>query len=498
MATENRLRLIPTACIQIPEDRQRKDISQEHLEDLRTSIMRPAGLLNPIIVRPNGEDRFVLVAGECRLKAWKQIENFPPEISAKYRKGIPARLLSDLTPDELFDVEFEENYRRKDLSWQDQSVAFWEHFQRQQNRYEVERAEALEDPNENEEDWPEEITFSQAAGAIAISSRHYRRMVTVGRKVIEGDPEILACDSARAAGALLERRMKRVAENELATFGEIEADIEDDLDQLSGPSDEDLEGLEIELGGEFSEPSPKARATKCFVFNQSFKAFIAEAKDVKDRRRYNFVHCDFPYGKGLHESDLYNTEAKDMSYEDTPEIYWALCNDLLLAKAAGILSASCHIMFWFPMNFYTETVKLFSDEGFRVEPYPLVWIKSDKMGIIPDPARGPRRIYETALIMSLGDRKIIRPTVNGAWYSSGRRTDALHVSSKPTEMLLDFFRMFVDEDSIVLDPTCGSGTALEASLQLRCKFAVGLDINEECVDHSLERAKSAQIKSELE
>jgi hypothetical protein len=218
----------------------------------------------------------------------------------------------------------------------------------------------------------------------------------------------------------------------------------------------------------------------------------SKAKDVEDRRRYNFVHCDFPYGKGLHESDLYNTDAKDMSYEDTPDIYWGLCSDLALAKSAGILSASCHIMFWFPMNFYTETVEFFRKEGFRVEPYPLVWIKSDKMGIIPDPTRGPRRIYETALIMSLGDRKVIKPTVNGAWADSGRRADALHVSSKPTEVLMDFFRMFVDEDSIVLDPTCGSGTALEASLLMRCQFAVGLDISEECVTHSEERAKSAQ------
>ncbi len=313
-------------------------------------------------------------------------------------------------------------------------------------------------------------------------------MVTVGRKVSSGDKEVLACDSARAAGALLERRMKRLAENELATFGEVESDVS--LEQLGGPSNKDLNDLELELGDDFGEPSPVV--SNCYVLHHSFKAFISETKDVEDHRRYNFVHCDFPYGKGLHKSDLYNTDAKDMSYEDTPDIYWGLCNDLALAKASGILSASCHIMFWFPMNFYTETVEFFRKEEFRVEPYPLVWIKSDKMGIIPDPTRGPRRIYETALIMSLGDRKVIKPTVNGAWYDSGRRADALHVSSKPTDMLSDFFRMFVDEDSVVLDPTCGSGTALESALLLRCKFALGLDINPECVTHSEERAQSAQ------
>ena len=52
--------------------------------------------------------------------------------------------------------------------------------------------------------------------------------------------------------------------------------------------------------------------------------------------------------------------------------------------------------------------------------------------------------------------------------------------------------MFIDSDSVVLDPSCGSGTALEISLLLHCKFAVGLDISQECVEHSEERAQAAQ------
>jgi len=482
VATENRLRLIATSVIKVPEDRQRRDIPQAYLDELRESILRPAGLLHPIIVRRH-KDHFILVVGECRLRAWKSIEELPDVISADYRRGIPSRLTTDLSSDELFDVEFEENYRRKSLSWQDEAKAFSEHYNRQQAKWDVDRQDAIGE-GEDIEGLEVEVPFSYAAGQLSIPARSYRRMVIVGRKVLEEDKEVLACDSSRAAGALLDRRMKRIAENELATFGEIEEELDDD----SEPTDEELDDLEIELGEEVKVPAKK----KFFIFQQSFKAFIAEAAHVKDRRRYNFVHCDFPYGKGLHESDLYNTDTKDMSYEDTPDIYWGLCQDLALAKSADILSASCHIMFWFPMNFYTQTVEFFTKEGFRVEPYPLVWIKSDKMGIIPDPARGPRRIYETALLMSLGDRKIIKPTVNGAWYSSGRRADALHVSSKPSEMLRDFTRMFIDSDSVVLDPTCGSGTALEVALLQHCKFAIGLDINEECVEHSEERCQAAQ------
>ncbi len=482
MATENRLRLISTAFITVPEDRQRTKIPDGYIEELRDSFLKPAGLLHPVILRPNGTDKYILVAGECRLLAWKKLEALPG-FGVTYKKGIPARLITDLSEDELFDVEFEENYRRNSLSWQDEALAFAEHYVRAQTRYDVERAEALED-GDDVGDWSEELTFAEPAGALSVSTRHYRRMVVVGRKVYEEDKEVLACDSSRAAGALLDRRMKRIAENELATFGETEESINAALEDLSGPTDNDLNGIEIELS---SVDAPER--IKYSVHNMSFETLI---KGDDGTRKFNFVHCDFPYGKGLHESDLYKTGTKDLQFEDTPDIYWGLCENLIQAKDAGVLSNSCHIMFWFPMNFYSKTVEYFNDYGFRVEPYPLVWIKSDKMGIIPDPTRGPRRIYETALIMSLGDRKIIKPTVNGNWSDSGRRADALHVSSKPSEMLRDFTRMFIDSDSVVLDPTCGSGTLLEVALLQHCKFVVGLDISNECVEHSEQRAKAAQ------
>lgn len=487
MAVDNRLRLISSALISIPTDRQRRTISEDYIQELKDSFLKPAGLLNPIIIRKDlsSRDNYILVAGECRLLAWKQIESMPDIISSKFKKGIPCRFVCDLSEDELFDLEFEENYRRKNLDWQDESLAFMMHYNRQQRAYEAELIEVL-DENENRDEWPDEVSFAHAAGRIGTSQRHYRRMVIVGRKVQEKDPQVLSCDSARAAGALLERRMQRVMENELATFGEVEDEISSDLDSLKGPSNKDLDDLELELNDE-EEP---IKAPKYSILNMSFTEFIVSWSN--NNQKFNFVHCDFPFGKGLHKSDLYRTNRKDMIYEDTENIYWLCCDNLIEAKKAGILSNSCHIMFWFPMNLYTKTFEFFKKHEFRIEPYPLVWIKSDKMGLIPDPTRGPRRIYETAFIMSLGDRKVIKSTVNGCWCDSGKRSSALHASSKPAEMLSDFCRMFIDSDSVVLDPTCGSGTALEVALMQKAKFVVGLDINPKCTEHALERVQAAQ------
>jgi len=114
-------------------------------------------------------------------------------------------------------------------------------------------------------------------------------------------------------------------------------------------------------------------------------------------------------------------------------------------------------MFWFSMHHYEETRKFFADNSnFDINPFPLIWVKSPPMGLVPDAKRGPRRIYETCLFGSRGDHKIITPVPNAY---AGPIDGSGHPSAKPEDMLRHFFPMFIDEYSRVLDPTCGSGTA---------------------------------------
>jgi hypothetical protein len=103
---------------------------------------------------------------------------------------------------------------------------------------------------------------------------------------------------------------------------------------------------------------------------------------------------------------------------------------------------SCHFMFWFSMHYYSRTRELFALNDIDFDPFPLVWLKSDNVGIIPDPQRGPRRIYETAFFGSRGDRKIVSPVANAIGHPSDRGE---HMSVKPEDMLRHFFRMFVDK-----------------------------------------------------
>ena len=146
-------------------------------------------------------------------------------------------------------------------------------------------------------------------------------------------------------------------------------------------------------------------------------------------------------------------------------------------------------MFWFSMKWYIETISWIEKAGFTVNPFPLIWSKD--RGIIPDPQRGPRRTYETALFCSLGDRKIIK-SVGNVVYNKVEKAD--HISTKPKAMLTSFFEMFIDDSTEILDPTCGSGSALAVAKSLGAKRVVGLDINPEHVETSKLLIKLARRK----
>ena len=122
--------------------------------------------------------------------------------------------------------------------------------------------------------------------------------------------------------------------------------------------------------------------------------------------------------------------------------------------------------------------------GYARQKFKMIWHCSDNLGIIPDAQRYGRRTYETAMLFSLGDRKIVKPT---ALSYAAPRGERIHRSQKPLEVLSHFFRMFVDTSTIMLDPTCGSATSLIAANKLGASRVLGLEIDptmhEQAVKH---------------
>lgn len=436
---ESKVHLFP--CKQVIVDRaarQRSSIDHDKVLELAESIAK-RDLIHPILISASG----TLIAGENRLLAFEYNQTHRiPCSNPDYQNWthIPVHYAQDVTEQEIHILELEENIKRVALHWRDEIKAIF--------RYHSAKATT-------EEAW----SANKTAIALGLDHHHVSRALSVYPEL--DSPKLAQASSVRSAALVVERQNQRA----------INAEVDELLQEIKAP----------EPQAEPSAPAPTVFPDSVLVAD--FKAWWPTYSGPK----FNFIHCDFPYGIGYNKG----TQANDLQfarYDDSPEVYWELIAALGEALP-HIASASCHLMFWFSMNHYQETLGRLRQMGFDVNPFPLIWHKTDNKGILPDPERGPRRVYETAFLCSLGDRKIVRAVSN----TYGCPTSKLiHSSEKPESMLRHFFQMFVDEYTVLLDPTCGSGSALRAAEALGAKQVLGLEINPESAelaDIELNRAR---------
>jgi len=430
---------VPIANIEVNrERRQRRTIDISALLD----SIKQRGIVSPIIVsRIGGLHRFTLVAGERRLTC---------AIRLGYTE-VPVRLLDELPPVERQIIELEENIRRSELDWRDQCEATL-------------RIHELYGGIDS--GWTQERT----ASAIGLESGWLSCILRVAGELRLGTNALLnEAQGIRQAYNIITRHDSRKIDdafNELIGEAHVQTETAQAQPTTGNTGTDSSAGL----------PTSNTIRTGGTPLGDVRTADFVEWVSSYTGPPFTFVHCDFPYGIRLDQSDQGNT-ATWGAYGDSPETYWALC------KALGenldkLLAPSSHLMFWLSArhDIQAETRKFFSAFGIQFNPTPLIWFKSDGKGILPDPKRGPRHVYETALFASRGDR-LIHQAVSDCFAQP--KGEASHQSEKPEQMLRHFFRMFVSDGTSMLDPTCGSGSSLCAATSLGAGKVLGLEVNPE-------------------
>ena len=106
------VRIVPVDRIDSNPQQPRLAFNQETLDELAASI-REHGVLQPILVRPIGQNRFQLVAGERRWRASKQAG----------LDTIPA-LIEEIDDDTALEISIIENLQREDISPLDEAAMY--------------------------------------------------------------------------------------------------------------------------------------------------------------------------------------------------------------------------------------------------------------------------------------------------------------------------------------------------------------------------------------
>ncbi len=411
--TSGTFRTIPIGSVIVQRgDRQRKHLTDIDL--LAESIGR-IGLINPLVVTQD----CVLVAGERRLTACRQLG----------WTAIPVQYAEELSEYELQTIELEENVKRVNLTWQEEVEA-------------LARFHRLKLSNEPE--W----TQADTATALGYSQQDVSKKLLVAGEM--SNETVAGADRLAAAHNIVQRNTERKRTSAIASVGAA----------FAAPADP------VEEGGLLVEPV----APTVPLLNASFHDWQENYNGPK----FNLIHCDFPYGINVADAPRMSSTIKD-HYDDSPDIYWTLLSRLGLAMD-NVVAESAHLIFWHSMKFHTDTRFELERMGWTVNPFPLIWHKSDGSGIAPDPQRGPRQTYEAAFYAHRGDRKITEAgCVANSFAYPGRREGAIHISEKPYAMLRHFFRMVCDEYSNVLDPTAGSANALKVAEDLGAASVLGLE-----------------------
>lgn len=483
--------LDPRLIVVKREARQRQENIAD-VDDLRQSI-KTIGIINPIVVRDEG-GQIVLVAGERRLRASLDLG----------MTVVPIRHFADLGPEEAEIVELEENVKRKELHWRDQVRA-------------VGRIHVLY--KRNNKGW----NIEQTAEQVSMHHSYVRRILHVFDAL--DSPRLSRAEGIEQAYNTLHRFSERKAES-------IVGDIIVKGAQIFGGAAQSIANaaqnavtaaatlqdtftvataVAIDDGEADLKPPPIIPTTNVVDFptltspppavtppppNEPILCanFVEWAK-AYEGPKFSLIHCDFPYGnyRGMDTISLNSMETEEF-YDNTESVYWALV-DALTENLDRLMSYSAHLMFWFNMNFYTDTVARFRRCGLFVHDHPLIWHKTGGaggQGVVPGTAvTYPRRMYDTALLCVKGNRPLAKPGMNS--YAAPTVGNKIHPSQKPEPMLRFFLSMLVDETSTVFDPTCGSAAALRAAEDLGAKSILGLELDPNYAQAALTRTLQARV-----
>lgn len=457
------MQTITIDSVKIRENRQRKDLGD--LTDLKASLVN-VGLINPIVIEQDSEDTcFYLIAGERRYTAWKELY-----AEGKVSNLIPCRVLSSLSPSDKHLIELEENIKRKDLTWQEYCEA-------------VDKMYELKGCQTNEE-------LAEYLG-MKTSVVQRARFIWANRD----NPKVLAADNISNALTICKRESARVldsAKNELdfilatSLYPNLESEKIDEQKEtkpyagtatISGQSNGDVLGRIPET---HSEPEPATAR----IINADF----SEWARTYSGKKFNLLHLDFPYGINHDRSGQGHT--KDFgTYADSEDVFKSLVQTLL-ENEERIISSSAHIICWISLRYFEWTKAEFAKKGFSCLMQPFIWHKSDNKGIIADTQCGMRNVGEYALIFNRGRYPVLKNISNIFPHPTTKR---FHASEKPIPVLERLFEAFVDEKTRLLDPTCGSGTAIIAGAKAGAEECLGIELDEDF-------AKKAQewLKIELE
>lgn len=413
------MNLINLSDIEIAENRQRREFSEEKLNELVLSI-RKCQLMHPVVLR-NG---YQLVAGERRTIAVTRLHDAGISVyhdSELVPEGmIPYIDLGELDELESKEAELEENTHRADLSFQEQARAVKE----------LHDLRLKQNPSHTVSDTAEEIN-GRSDGAYHDT---VRKQLIIAQHL--DSPEVQKAKSLKDAFKALKKKEEM---DHRAALGASMASVQ--MSDLHRIHNADFRSLDLGEG----------------VF------------DV--------IITDPPYGMG---ADTFGDGGRTdyaftaHTYEDSYETWLPLIKDFAV-YSFRVAKPLAHCYAFCDLDRFAEFREIMGAAGWKVHRTPLIYQKphgADRR--VPWPECGPRRSYELVLYAVKGNKpvKATKPDI----FTATIEPNIGHPAQKPVSAWAELLSRSVSPGDKIADFFAGSGGILVAGHEAKCEVtAVEID-----------------------
>lgn len=446
------MRKIDRTLVDIPERRQRKEISRASLQELKSKILE-FGLFHAPVMQRQSSGRYVLVAGERRLRTLDLIAEdklfFLYDGHTISPGEIPIVELLD-TFDEVGrqGAELSENVDRVELPWQDRVAAL---------AY-IHELKTAQNPSQTVIDTAREIVA--AGGTASVGADHgtgaasvsaVRARIAEANVVVRhlSDPTIAKARNATEAFNLVIAKEQKAFQAELIKRRApiVGASIE----VRHGSLLEILPGLESGI--------------------------------------FDTILADPPYGINVDSGGFRARTVHHHNYDDSPDAAKAILN-CIVHEGFRVTKTRANMFIFCDIDLFQWLKECCGRAGWEPFRTPITWGKSDSEGMAPWGREGFRRTTEWILFARKGQKGLFHPPIDYLRHNRVARDEREYGPEKPVPLLRELLSASTLPGDYVLDPCCGSGSTLAAAKSLKMR-ALGIEVDERAFNIAL-------VKSEQE
>lgn len=420
---------VPLARIGLkPQIRDEYDPTK--FKELKASIER-VGQLQAVVVEENGDGTFSMIYGEHRYLAIQELNSEGKVIPHLPADQIRIELRDHLTEETKMMLQFEENERRADFTWQERAKYV-------RNFHTMFRARSS--------NWTEDMT----AAALGISSGMINYLLNLD-KAVEDHPEVAKAITLTAAV----KRMKTAKKLEFKKYAVIK-------DQSAGL----MKAQSVLTLGDARE---------------WIKGVPAESVDL--------VNFDPPWGDEASRKIKENWD----SFDDSTEYSDTLMSQLF-PEIFRVLKPDAFCVFWFRAWAQERMRALALSFGFNTKftRTPCIWFKPDKVSDQNRfPEKQPIESYEMFFFLRKGDPVFAEMNFQNVFVEPRTpRITQIHPTEKPLSLCERLVRICTVPGASVLDPCAGSAAFIHAAYKaLRKPF--GCEKDQDSFDKALLRMTEA-------